>query len=292
MHGRGEEGDPEMSDPNGTNGTSIRRLLRDAVADALASLPLHTKLWALSRLRRPILWTLFRLETAPMTLTSAGPNPCRYRMWVNWQDSTEMVLGVYEPWVVETLRRELRPGDFCIDVGAHIGYHALLMSKLVGPEGLVVAFEPFPRCFSVLLENAVLNDASNLRAKNMALSERTETLRLAFSADEELTMTPSVAAYAVKGPDASIEVPALSLDGYLDELGRTPALIQIDVEGAEISVLRGAAGTLRRARPKLLIEVHGWETAAREEVSGFLSRFGYSGNVVGRRGDQGFVLFH
>ncbi len=281
----------EMIDPDGTDGPVWRRLLRDAFTGSIARLPVRTKLWALRHLRRPILSILFRLETAPMTVTSAGPNPHRYRMRVSWQDSTEMVLGAYEPWVVDNLRRELRPGDFCIDVGAHIGYHALLMSKLVGPAGLVVAFEPFPQSFSLLVENAALNKASNMKAENVALSERTETLRLEFSADEELTMTPSVAAYAVKGPDASLEVPALSLDGYLDHLGRTPTLIQIDVEGAELSVLRGAEVTLRRARPKLLIEVHGWETGAREEVAGFLSRFGYTGEVVGRRGDEGFILF-
>jgi FkbM family methyltransferase len=213
-------------------------------------------------------------------------------MRLTWQSCTEMVLGVYEPWVVETLRRELSPGDFCIDVGAHIGYHALLMSKLVGPKGLVVAFEPFPHSFRFLLENAVLNAASNLKAENMALSEGCETLRLAFSADEELSMTPSEAGYAVKGREATVEVHALSLDSYLVELNRAPKLIQIDVEGAEMSVLRGAEATLRRARPKLLVEIHGWETGARQEVFRFLSRLGYTGHVVGRRGNEGFVLFH
>ena len=274
------------------NGTRVRQLLRDAVLGSMARLPSETKLWALSRLRRPILWTLFRLESAPVTVSSAGPTRCRYRMHLTWQSCTEMVLGAYEPWVVDTLRRELRPGDFCIDVGAHIGYHALLMSKLVGPKGLVVAFEPFPHSFRFLLDNAVLNTASNLKVENVALSDRCETLRLSFSADEELSMTPSVAGYGVKGREATVEVPALSLDSYLVELCKAPNLIQIDVEGAEMSVLRGAEATLRRARPKLLVEIHGWETGAREEVSRFLSHLGYTGDVVGRRGNEGFVLFH
>jgi len=280
-----------LSSGSVTNGTGVRQYLRDIVTECLSRLPSRTKLWALSHLRRPILWTLFRLETAPETVASAGPSLCRYHMRLIWQSSTEMVLGAYEPWVVETLHRELRPGDFCIDVGAHIGYHALLMSKLVGPKGLVVAFEPFPRSFHFLRENAALNGASNLKAENIALSSGCETLRLTFSADEELSMTPSVAGYAVEGREAAVEVPALSLDSYLHQMDRIPSLIQIDVEGAEMSVLRGAEAALRRARPKLLIEVHGWETGTKHEVYSFLSALGYSGEVLGRRGNEGFVLF-
>src|SRR5437879_6649921 len=104
------EANPRMSDTNRTNGAGVRQLLRDAVLESLARLPMQTKRWALSRLRRPILWTLFGLETAPVTVSSAGPSSCRYRMRLPWQSSTEMVLGAYEPWVVETLRREVKPG--------------------------------------------------------------------------------------------------------------------------------------------------------------------------------------
>jgi FkbM family methyltransferase len=213
-------------------------------------------------------------------------------MQMMWQDSTEMALGLYEPSVADTLRREIRAGDFCVDVGAHIGYHAILMSMLVGPEGEVVAFEPFPPTFQFLLENAKLNAAANLKSENIAIGEHREMIKLVFSADEALGMTPSISGYAVKRRQAVVEVPSIPLDIYLDRFGRAPSLIQIDVEGAEMSVLRGAEATLRRARPKLLVEIHGWETEARQEVFRFLSRLGYAGDVVGRRGNEGFVLFH
>jgi FkbM family methyltransferase len=202
-----------------------------------------------------------------------------------------MALGVYESYVADTLRRELRSGDFCIDVGAHIGYHALHMSRLVGPGGLVVAFEPFPHTFRFLQENAKLNAAANLKSENIAIGEHRETIKLIFSADEVLGMTPSISGYAVKRREAVVEVPSVPLDVYLDRLGKAPSLIQIDVEGAEMSVLRGAEGTLRRARPKLLVEIHGWETENRSDVYHFLSSLNYKGKVLGRRGSEGFVFF-
>ena len=208
-----------------------------------------------------------------------------------WQDSTDMALGVYESFVADTLRHELSAGDFCVDIGSHIGYHALLMSRLVGPEGKVVAFEPFPQTFQFLQENAGLNAAFNLKSENIAIGEHRETIRLVFSADEALSMTPSVAGYAVKRREAVVEVPALPLDCYLDRLGEAPSLIQIDVEGAELSVLRGAEATLRRVQPKLIVEIHGWETDNRKDVYSFLSTLNYKGTVIGRRGGEGFVFF-
>jgi FkbM family methyltransferase len=213
-------------------------------------------------------------------------------MRLAWQSSTDMVLGSYELCVSDALRRELKFGDCCIDVGAHTGYHALLMSKIVGPAGMVVAFEPFPDSLRFLRENALLNSASNMKLENMAVGERYEELRLAFATEEELTMTPSVVDYAVKGRRGFLKVPTDSLDSYLHRLGRMPNLIQIDVEGAEMSVLRGAKTTLRCSRPKLLIEIHGWNTRNRDDIFTFLSSFGYNSESIGWRGNEGFVFFY
>ena len=259
-----------MLNMDSANTSNQNRFLRDLVVATMAKTPPGTRAWAIARLRRPILWTLFRLENEPVTVCSAGPSYCRYRMRLVWQNATEMVLGSYELSVSDTLRRELRSGDFCIDIGAHIGYHALLMSKIVGPDGMVVAFEPFPNNFQFLEENAALNSASNLRAENIAIGERVETIQLSFSADETLTMTASVAAYAVKGRHGVVNVTAVPLDDYLGRQSRVPNLIQIDVEGAELAVLRGAENTLRHSRPKLLIEIHGWQTENKDEVFDFL----------------------
>src|SRR2546426_7239159 len=275
-----------------TAGTRFRKLLRDSVVETMVFLPLGVRLWILKNCRRPLLWTLFRLESSRLTVVRAGPRFCRYPLWVVWQASTELALGTYEAVVAEALRQQLRPGDLCLDVGAHMGYHAVLMARLVGKEGMVVAFEPFPNSFEVLRKNTAMNGLANVKIEPMALADRDGILSLTFTADEELSMTPSASGYAVQGRAATVAVPACSLDSYLAKLGRVPNFIQIDVEGAEMSVLRGSEATLRRDRPKLLIEVHGWETGARQEISRFLSGLGYSGDVVGQRGNESFVLFH
>jgi len=212
-------------------------------------------------------------------------------MWLYWQDATAMVLGVYEPQVAEVLRREIPPGSVCIDVGAHLGYYAVLMARLTGEYGKVVAFEPVPEIFEMLQRNIALNGLANVRLEPLAVDEQDSTLRLTLRSNEQLTMTASVGGYAVGECRKVIDVATCSLDSYLAQTGNVPDILQIDVEGAELSVLKGAESTLRYVRPKLLIEIHGWGTPESAEVSDFLSGLGYVRTIVGQRGSEVFAFY-
>lgn len=63
---------------------------------------------------------------------------------------------------------QLRKGDVFIDVGAHIGKYTILVAKIVGKEGLVIAIEPNPENYETLLENIKLNNLKNVIAVNIA----------------------------------------------------------------------------------------------------------------------------
>jgi precorrin-6B methylase 2 len=78
--------------------------------------------------------------------------------------------GVWEPRITGWVSRHLAPGDTFIDVGANIGYYSLLASPLVGKTGTVVAIEASPRTFDDLLFNLELNNVSNVRPVNVAVS--------------------------------------------------------------------------------------------------------------------------
>ena len=88
------------------------------------------------------------------------------------------VFGTWEPDITRWVAGRLRPGDGFVDVGANVGYYALLASKLVGAEGCVVAVEPLPESFVALKANLALNAAMNVRAVNMAASDRKQRLLL------------------------------------------------------------------------------------------------------------------
>jgi len=133
------------------------------------------------------------------------------------------------------LKKFLRPGDVCIDVGANIGTLTLVASQIVGPTGLVYSFEPFPPVYAYLLENLALNHVTNVRAWNCALGERGGTIRLntSHSDDQNHVM-----------PECDGQINLVRLDEL--PLPRKIALLKVDVEGQELAVLRGAAGILDR----------------------------------------------
>ena len=263
--------------------------IRDAIVGAIAAQPFPVKRWLMSH-PRLLLAVLFRIERGDMVISPAGPSGNRFRMRLKWQDHTPYILGTYEPEFLNALRQYVRPGDTCVDVGGNLGYYCLLMSNLVGPKGRVITFEPVEENLAVLEENIAVNQIENVQLVNTALGAQPGVLSLIRSEAGSISATPSIRAYAVEGEQSSIDVPVNTLDAYLEEKGWRPSVIKIDVEGAELEVLRGAVNTFRVARPTVLVEVHGWEEASSADVREFFSNVGYQISLAGTRAHEAFCI--
>jgi FkbM family methyltransferase len=263
--------------------------MRDAIVGAISALPLSFKLW-LMRHPRFLLAVLFRIERGDMVISPAGPSGHRFRMRLKWQDHTPYILGTYEPEFSTALSQYLRSGDTCVDVGGNLGYYSLLMASFVGPTGRVITFEPVQENLAVLKENIAVNGLRNVEFVNSALGSQPGVMSLIRSEAGSVSATPSIRGYAVEGAQVSIEVPVNTLDAFLEEKGWRPSVIKIDVEGAELEVLRGAVNTLRVARPAVLLEVHGWDEGSSGEVRDFFSKFGYQISLRGTRASEGFCV--
>jgi FkbM family methyltransferase len=267
-----------------------RTFLRDVVVAILASQTTRMKLWELRRLQRYVLWLLFQLEKEQTVVASAGPTGYRFRMHLDWQNGTSNVLGTYEPEMIRALQQNIKPGDTCIDVGGNIGYVTLLMARLVGPSGHIVSFEPVPEIFQILEENVRLNCFKNTILERSAVGKGETAISLILPICESFTKTASVLGYAVSGESRSIAVPSTSLDDYVSRTGLRPGLVKIDVEGAELSVLRGARETLQQIRPVLLVEIHDLGKEHKEKVLGLLAECGYAVSGLGTMGRQEMCL--
>jgi FkbM family methyltransferase len=157
--------------------------------------------------------------------------------------------GTYEPNVQNAMAAVLRRGDVMWDVGAHAGFHTALASRLVGPDGEVVAFEPFPPNVARLERLVSANRLDNVRIRPIAVSGG------AGRALFHVTSSTSMGSLApIAAATADIEVSTTTLDRELATL-RPPVLVKIDVEGAEASVLAGATRLLSEVMPRLLIEL-------------------------------------
>jgi FkbM family methyltransferase len=143
--------------------------------------------------------------------------------------------GIWEPEISHLVARILKPGDVFVDIGANVGYDSLLGSSLVGPQGQVVAIEASPTTFAKLKENIALNKSTNIRAVNVAVSDRVGTLDLFDVSERNCGAATTLAG---RGGKLIASVDALPLAQILTptEMGSV-RLIKIDVEGAEPMIL-------------------------------------------------------
>jgi FkbM family methyltransferase len=160
--------------------------------------------------------------------------------------------GCYEPHFAELFRLLVRAGDRCVDVGANVGVHAVRLARLVNPGGEVIAIEPDPEVIRRTERNIALNQLSNVRLVNAAASDTAGEMNLYRPANAD---TNRARASLLRYPyltGETITVPVVTVD---DVCGSDRvALIKIDVEGHEESVVRGAAGVIDRDAPAVIFE--------------------------------------
>jgi FkbM family methyltransferase len=160
-------------------------------------------------------------------------------------------------------RRILRPGDLVLDVGANIGYTALVFADAVGPTGRVYAFEPSVRIHA-LLERS-MRPHSHICALRLAVAEQTGVVPFFESRWSNLSSVIPIAGVAQQS------VPSVSIDEFCKKVG-VPAYIKIDVEGFESAVLSGARATLGGERTPL-VSFEALDRQSLERCSALLERF-------------------
>jgi FkbM family methyltransferase len=180
----------------------------------------------------------------------------------------------------ETVRRFVHAGDLVVDIGANIGILTDLLARWVGPTGRVIAIEPEPVNIAALQRRMKRrHPAAIVEIVSAAAGEYNGRARLRITpqhpGDHHLLATDNSAS------SDTIEVDSVTLDGLLAaRKERCPTLLKIDVQGAELSVLRGAQQTLTRCRPVVLVEIdrNALARAGSDElqVSRFLDALGYA----------------
>jgi FkbM family methyltransferase len=148
-----------------------------------------------------------------------------------------------------------------------------LLSKLVGPNGKVVAFEPLPANYRLLEENLQLNRIANVTAERAAVTGHSGQISFNFPADAPWLIAGPVLATDNQG---TFSVPSVSIDDFLFDRQIPVHFIKMDIEGAEAIALRGARRTLEQYHPDLVIELHSsGEESPMISIPWYLREFGY-----------------
>ena len=166
----------------------------------------------------------------------------------------------YVSWNLDEYRAfksNLQAGHTAFDVGANVGCYSLLFGQWVGSSGKVFAFEPAPETFAALSRHVALNSLNDVVTPvNTAVSN--ESSSVDFLALNTLGMSRLLSQSEQAEASQVIRVPVISIDEFCAQESVLPDLIKIDVEGFELSVLRGARETIKACRDRLalFVEMH------------------------------------
>jgi len=174
-----------------------------------------------------------------------------------------------------------KEGDTIIDAGAFIGAFAIYVSKKIGNNGKVIAFEPDIKNYELLMKNITINNLDNVFCYNYCLWNTESELKFYASGRN----TSSVVAVQQKEEKDTqiIRVKAVALDNFLTKLNISNVdFIKMDIEGAEIEALNGAIKLLKRNNPNLAIASYhkrdGVET--HNTITPILSQLGYNVSTI------------
>ena len=165
-------------------------------------------------------------------------------------DSIKKVLASGEPWEYETdqvIYQYTKSGTVALDIGAHIGTHTVALSRAVGADGVVIAFEPNPKIYRELCMNLILNGCTNVIPVQCALGDHDGQVGL---------LTP--VAYNEGGTYVVTDGGGLVALRKLDDFGlQNISFIKMDVENYEEMVLAGGEETIMASRPVIFLEIQG-----------------------------------
>jgi FkbM family methyltransferase len=160
--------------------------------------------------------------------------------------------------------RMIRSGDLIIEVGGHIGYISAYFASLAGPQGRVVVFEPGPNNLPYLRKNTAFHSNIILVEKAVTDHEGISQFYIEYFSGQNNSLFDNRrildsnlrSAGLQKVQTNSVEVSCTTLDTYLAGAGLIiPSFVKIDVEGAELVVLKGMRNTLEQDGIALMIEV-------------------------------------
>lgn len=187
---------------------------------------------------------------------------------------------------VDFILSAINKGDTVLDIGAHKGGYLYLMLKQVGNQGKVVAFEPQTVLFDYLSHLKRILKWSNVNIEHIALSD-TET--------ETTLFIPANYVSKASAPGATIlhnrerddigfteKVNTDSLDHYCSVYNIKPAFLKIDVEGNELNIFKGGLDTLKKNKPKIIVECDAGYVGEDQVLETFelLKGLGYRGSFI------------
>jgi FkbM family methyltransferase len=158
----------------------------------------------------------------------------------------------FEPDTTDTFAKFVQERFVVLDIGANIGATTVQLSRQVGSDGTVYAFEPHPTTFKHLVHTIELSNLLNVKPIPTGLGDNTASVTLQFNP----TSTGWGSVYGNgETYTTSTQVSIVKLDDFvIDNNVQRVDFIKIDVEGYELEVMRGGRNTIDKYKPIIQFE--------------------------------------
>ncbi|HLO85280.1 MAG TPA: FkbM family methyltransferase [Nostocaceae cyanobacterium] len=164
--------------------------------------------------------------------------------------------NLWEPPVQLALRDLCKPGNVVFDVGANFGGLTTVMSRMVGLNGRVCAFEASPRIVDKCQRNLVLNGCNNVQLYHAAVFSKSHEQVAIYLGSH---LNDSI--YSQNSTDTpAFNINTLALDDFINFTGLVPNLVKMDIEGAEFDAIKGMLNTISHHQPHLILETQPSDT--------------------------------
>jgi FkbM family methyltransferase len=216
--------------------------------------------------------------------------PLKGYQWTT-ASSYEYLLGNYEDTkTIATLSSWLKPGSVYYDLGANVGYYALLANRFI-TTGKIYAFEPMPLNRQVFEQHLQLNKEkithNNIVLLPFAISDKEKEVIFSNNKEQRDGNTYIDGSSIFKSSCETITVKCFSIDELLQQDFAPPSVIKIDVEGAEYDVLIGAMNTLKQHKPNILLATHDCHLpGVKDKCVNLLKELGYELQHTGNYNKQ------
>ncbi len=196
-----------------------------------------------------------------------------------------------DPQEIQFLSKNLKRGEVAVDIGCHKGAYLYWMKRAVGAKGRVWGFEPQRKLYDYLQEH--VGHKPGITIEHLGVSDQPGELSLQVPISKRGT-SPGASFSAPNLGESRVEqVQVVTLDNYFAELDQPIRFLKIDVEGHELSVLKGAQQILSQHHPTILMECENRHLAQGSvaDVFGYLLDLGYQGQFFGGNGLQPLAEF-
>jgi FkbM family methyltransferase len=221
-----------------------------------------------------------------------------YRMLLDMTDKgisrSLLLFGTREAEHKVILEKVVRPGMTIFDIGANIGYYALMELGLIGPQGRLVAIEPSPQNVALLRRNLALNGHDKVPVIESAVSDTAGERLFHLSHQSNLGTFHDTGSGVQHLSGQSINVPTMTVARIAEQHG-PPDLIRMDVEGHEVEVVGGMLEGIRAGQmaPMILFETHLSRYSAEHDMAAVMRALfacGYSTRYLASSSQRGTAM--